>query len=432
MTDSSATPPENARPPVPRWIRAGWLIISAGFLLAFVCAVVLAQQPRGLEKLFSDLHRVAAYTMLAGLVCLGIGYRLVHFRRQQAAALRERREQRQAKALATRESNELVTATVVPAAKPPVCPAGSDPTALPPASPIASTAIAQQEWSHHTSDGQRLYGRTWNGVEIKATVVLLHGLSDHIARYHDLAVDLCRRGYRVIGYDQRGHGNSSGKRGHAPSFRRLLVDLLEIWESRVLTDGNPIFLYGHSLGGCQALNFAMRPPARCPRIDGVVASSPLLLPANPIPAWKERTARIANRVFPQLSFSTAIDPWELTHNAEVVSQLRQDPFWHRTVTARLGVEMLAAGEWALEHAASLHLPTLMMHGGQDSLTSLQACREFVKRNPQYCRLVEFPEMRHELHHELGNQVVYGTIGTWLDERTAATAFRDSESLQQMQ
>lgn len=276
--------------------------------------------------------------------------------------------------------------------------------------------MIQTEFRWRTSDGQRLYGRTWQPVEVRASLLIVHGLSDHIDRYDEFARFLCQRGIRVIGYDQRGHGKSTGLRGHSPSFARLLLDLGELWQEHMVGGSLP-YLYGHSLGGCVVLNFVMRPPCPLPTPpDGVIASSPLLRPARRIPWWKEWTARAIHRVLPFVRFSTSIDPTELTHDPRVIDALQRDPYWHRRVSVRLGVEMLAAGEWAYQHPDCLKTPTLVMHGDQDCLTSLQACRDFCRANSRYCQFVEFPGMRHELHHESGNLIVWKTVAEWIEKR----------------
>ncbi len=409
-----------SRPPrgALRWIQAGWSLIVAGFFLAFICAVALSNEPRSTEKLFSDLHRTSMYIMLGGLICLAIGYRWLHYFRRHEYLVRKIQER------------SLDSTPPHPAAEQPP-PAPLDATEIPQSE--NGSGISLTQWTAVTADSHRLQGRTWEPEDSsRGTVLIVHGLSDHISRYADFAAFLCQRGYRVVGYDQRGHGRSSGIRGHAPAFQRLLLDVLQIWNEHVQVHTGPHFLYGHSLGGCEVLNLAMRPPQTAPAIDGLIASSPLLLPAHAISPWKERVGRLANHVFPWLPFSTDIDPSELTHDSRVIHQLRHDPYWHRRVTARLGVEMLAAGEWALDHAEQLRVPTLMLHGDEDSLTSLDACRRFAERNPRYCRLVEFPGMRHELHHETDRDRVWKTIADWLDEQAASAESAPSQSLEKMQ
>ena len=53
-----------------------------------------------------------------------------------------------------------------------------------------------------------------------------------------------------MAYDQRGHGESGGPRGHSPSLEALLDDLaLFLRKVEKKYPGTPIVLYGHSMGG---------------------------------------------------------------------------------------------------------------------------------------------------------------------------------------
>ena len=279
-------------------------------------------------------------------------------------------------------------------------------------------AIIQREWEFHSDTGTQIKGRRWTAEAPKAHVMIVHGLSDHIARYHDFAMYLAGQGFDVVGYDQCGHGNSGGLRGHAAHFDVLVEDLAQTFQQQLANVELPRFLYGHSMGGSVALNFALKKSTEPEfHLDGLIASAPLLRPAHPIPRWKHITANTLHLVFPSLRFSTEIDPNDLTHDPRVAEELEKDPHWHCKVSARLGVEMLAAGEWALANAELIKVPTLIIHGDQDVLTSLAASREFSQRNRQHCRLIEFPSMRHELHVELEKLSVWETVDQWLSEQT---------------
>ena len=61
----------------------------------------------------------------------------------------------------------------------------------------------------------------------RGTIVIVHGLGEHIGRYAHVAARLNASGWSVVGYDQRGHGTSPGERGRlarattcSPTWRR--------------------------------------------------------------------------------------------------------------------------------------------------------------------------------------------------------------------
>ena len=63
-----------------------------------------------------------------------------------------------------------------------------------------------------TRDGLQLHLRHWPARAARS-VLIVHGLGEHIGRYEHVAAQLHADGWQVFGYDQRGHGRSEGPRG---------------------------------------------------------------------------------------------------------------------------------------------------------------------------------------------------------------------------
>ncbi|MBP5612073.1 MAG: alpha/beta hydrolase, partial [Bacteroidales bacterium] len=62
-----------------------------------------------------------------------------------------------------------------------------------------------------------LSGYIWHpDTEPQAIVLMEHGIGEHIGIYQDWAARFCAQGFIFAGFDLRGHGLSSGKRGHVP------------------------------------------------------------------------------------------------------------------------------------------------------------------------------------------------------------------------
>jgi len=76
-----------------------------------------------------------------------------------------------------------------------------------------------------TRDGLTLRGREWPREPARGTIVLVHGLGEHVGRYAHIAAFFNDRGWRVVGYDHRGHGRSDGARGRLAAVDDLLIDL---------------------------------------------------------------------------------------------------------------------------------------------------------------------------------------------------------------
>ena len=106
-----------------------------------------------------------------------------------------------------------------------------------------------------TADGLELQLREWPCERPHGSVLIVHGLGEHIGRYLHVAQHLNDWGWNVIGYDQRGHGASEGPRGRLAAADDLLLDLSRVIDAVRAAHDGPLVLLGHSLGGLVAARF---------------------------------------------------------------------------------------------------------------------------------------------------------------------------------
>jgi alpha-beta hydrolase superfamily lysophospholipase len=269
--------------------------------------------------------------------------------------------------------------------------------------------------SRESQDGLKLHIQSWEpDRRPKAVVVVVHGLGEHIARYVAVAEILVNAGFAVVGYDQRGHGRSDGRRGHAPRYDALLDDLSTVLDlATARYPRRPVFLYGHSLGGALAINHAMR---RLPKLVGVIASSPLLKALVPAPPLKVALAHILDPILPTYTERWGSKPADLSQDASVGDAYARDLLVHNFITVRMYRAWTQAGLWALEHAAEFPLPLLLMHGTGDRVTSFEASLEFARRLGKKCTLKLWEGAYHELHNELERPRVLRTMILWMNRR----------------
>jgi alpha-beta hydrolase superfamily lysophospholipase len=279
------------------------------------------------------------------------------------------------------------------------------------------------EWTWYTADKTRLYAQSWqpDGPAV-GVVCLVHGLGDHSSRYAHVAAALAEAGHVTLAFDQRGHGASQGARGDAVSYDEQMDDI-----KRLLAEGGerypalPRFLYGHSMGGNMVLNYALR---RRPPIQGVIATGPWLRAAFDPPVWRVRAGRVLHKIRPALLQPSGLDVTAVSRDPAMVQAYRDNPLIHDKISLRVYFSCVAAGRWALEHAAEFALPLLLMHGGADRLTSAAASREFAAKIKAGCTYKEWDGLFHEIHNEPEQQQVFAYMIDWLDAHLGHVNYPD--------
>ncbi len=263
--------------------------------------------------------------------------------------------------------------------------------------------IAAIQNDFKTQDGTKIFAQYWKPADApKALVIQSHGLGEHSGRYQHVADAFAAEGIALFAFDHRGHGKSDGKRGHIPDYESVMEELkLAMQEAQKLFPDTPKFLYGHSWGGNIALNFLLR---ENPNFKAAIVTDPWLhIP--PVAALKETMGRFVNNFFPSLTQPNGLATNDLCTDAKVVQAYENDPLVHDKVSVRLFVSSDAAAKYALENAASLKIPVLLMHGKQDAITLLSGSEAFAKANPEFVTLKVWDKMCHEIHNEIGHEAV---------------------------
>lgn len=139
------------------------------------------------------------------------------------------------------------------------------------------------------TDEKPIYYEYYLAHNARASVVVVHGMSEFTKKYCELTSYLLRQGYNVFLYDQRGHGLSHRDTDrpeliHINSFDQLVEDLNCYLETVVCPASDaPLYLYAHSMGGAVGVMYLAKHPNR---FSKAVLTSPLLAPKmNDLPAW---------------------------------------------------------------------------------------------------------------------------------------------------
>lgn len=232
---------------------------------------------------------------------------------------------------------------------------------------------------------------------------------------------LSARGFDVATLDLRGHGASSGRRGHISEFRQYLDDVETVLDHLGPRDAQtkplPMFLVGHSLGGLVAACQAQRRPGR---VDGVVLAAPFIELKFPVPGWKRALARLLSGAWPAFSLPSGMPADLLSHDPQWLARYEDDPMVFRRATARWFTETTAAQARALSTRAAARVPMLLLLAGDDQVVCNAAARRLhTAMGASDADVREYPGFYHDLFHELEHARVIGDIAIWAEQQLLA-------------
>ena len=222
-------------------------------------------------------------------------------------------------------------------------------------------------------DGVQLKGWWFHTLEKRrGTVVVLHGVSDNRASSLGIADHFLARGFDVLAYDSRAHGESTGDACTYGYYEKH--DL-----SRVLDhlDAGPVVLFGTSMGAAVALQTA----AEDPRVSAVVS----------LAAFSDlRTAAVERAPF-FASKGNLADAFKI---AEAQGHFRVDE-----------VSPMAA-------AAHIRVPVMIIHGRADNETPYPHAVRIFAALSEPKRLVAIPDCGHR---DCLTGALLGEIDQWMDQ-----------------
>ncbi len=267
----------------------------------------------------------------------------------------------------------------------------------------------EQRWVS-SADGTRLHVEL-HGTRGAPAVVFSHGWTCS-TRYWNPQVRELAADYRVITYDQRGHGSSANSRGkYSPD---LLADDLAAVLDAALEPEQRAVLVGHSMGAISIVAWAGRYPTAVTRqasaallastgVDGLLAESLVVrLPAR----WPRAVDMVGRRV---LGMPTPLGgPSPLAYRGVRYAALSPEASPAQVMFCEeivLGCGGRARGKWGAalsrmdlrESLTSLRVPTTVLVGSADRLTPpahAHRLAQALRHDGNLDQLIELPDVGH--------------------------------------
>ncbi|WP_234026981.1 alpha/beta fold hydrolase [Erythrobacter sp. HKB08] len=247
-------------------------------------------------------------------------------------------------------------------------------------------------------------------------IILLHGSNADLHTWQAWADGLAEK-YRVIRFDQRGHGLTGGTADEDYATAAYVADVDRVADHLGL---EKFVLAGNSMGGGIAMQYALDRPER---LAGLV-----LVDAGGAPVKREGGGNMAftlARIPGVSSLVSQILPRSLVErslkqsvsNQDVVTEEAVDRYWelarypgNRTATRqRFG---RSYSTFTPEQIAQAKVPTLVVWGEEDSLIPYSAAQWYMEHLPN-ATLANFPGIGHLPQEEAPEQSL-AALTSWLD------------------
>lgn len=238
----------------------------------------------------------------------------------------------------------------------------------------------------------------------RQAVVLLHGNAGSVHDFEYGVSGLLSKGYRVVGFDRPGHGESARHGGKAASVEYQALMLHETLKR--LGVNNPIIV-GHSWGASLALCYALKYPEET---AGLVLLAPAAYPeADPNPLLKTvvKTPLVGNLAL--MFGKSLVGSGQLRHDLERAFYPQPVPenYLKAATSTWLGRKQLRAyleDEWSLneslrgmsKHYGELRLPVMIVTGDSDRIVSPKENAYRLRAAIPQARLLELKGTGHEI------------------------------------
>ncbi|KAJ2851473.1 hypothetical protein IWW36_001112 [Coemansia brasiliensis] len=264
----------------------------------------------------------------------------------------------------------------------------------------------ETEWIEH--EGRHLYTHLYRSAEQppRATLTLVHGMGEHIERYSGIARTFARAGIQCMGFDQRGFGKTgrrknNGRLGDNEGLEAVCRDISFI-NNRVMEADKPHFLFGHSMGGLNVLNYTLH-HNQDKHVRGVIASAPALLPGPSLlpPRFVVSLLHQVARLIPSVQKSTGIGPEMLTSNLSERERIQADVLIIGHCALRTLSSVLSQGPQVIAAGAEFQTPVFLTHARGDKATYYQGTASFFANLPESLDK-QYKEVEcdfHEMHFE---------------------------------
>ncbi|MDX2359679.1 MAG: alpha/beta hydrolase [Crocinitomicaceae bacterium] len=293
----------------------------------------------------------------------------------------------------------------------------------------------------------------WPTTNPKAIIHIIHGMTEHGARYEHFARALNNQGFGVYCPDVRGHGITAGSLENVGFFAekegwKLVVnDAIEQTKNIKKSHPDiPVFILGHSMGSFIARSIAIASPKL---VNGYILSATV-----GHPGWKGTVGKplaktlaflFGKRKRIKFLTNTAFNGYNkrvenvrterdwLTRDEAIVDAYVNDPYCMQEFTAQffydLSKGLLEINKQENINKVDKEEQVLMVYGEMDPAGEYgkgpkEVYGKYQKAGVNDLEIIGFEGGRHEILNETNREEVYTVITDWLNVRAKRKTYSE--------
>ena len=258
-----------------------------------------------------------------------------------------------------------------------------------------------------------IYYQAWlPDGDVKAVLLIVHGLGEYCGRYMNVVNHFVPLGYAIYGLDHIGHGKSDGEREAIVRFEDYTEPLTAYYNMvKGWQPGKPIFILGHSMGGLITCYYLLDHQKD---FKGAIISAPAIKVGESVSQATIFMSKVLSAIAPKAGV-LALDASTISRDPEVVKTYANDPLvFHGKTPARLASEMLKAMMRVTTEVGRISLPFIAIQGSADKLVDQAGTKMLYEKAQSKDKAIKiYDGFYHEVFNEPERAVVLKDVETWL-------------------
>lgn len=271
-----------------------------------------------------------------------------------------------------------------------------------------STTPPHTAESHYflSHDATQLYYQHWPSnsnpqqSSEKKAIILFHRGHEHSGRMAHLVKELELPDFDCFAWDARGHGQSPGERGDAPSFSACVKDIQyfvdHIQQQYGIASQN-IAIIAQSVGAVLAATWVHD---YAPKLRALCLASPAFDIKLYVP-FARSGLKLLSKVRGNFFINSYVKSGMLTHDLQRAQDYDTDPDIARAISVRMLLGLYEAADRVVADAENIYVPTQVLSSGNDFVVKHAPQREFYQKLPHPQK--EFHQLEGFYHDTLGER-----------------------------